>query len=177
MTKEMDVKKKGVEPFVISRSFDAPCERMWSAWTEREQLMQWFGPRGFTMPAAKLEFRPGGVFHYCLESAEGQEIWGKFTYREIVPAERISFVSSFSDEDGNVTRHPLSATWPLEMLSRITFTEQGGRTTVIVEWTPLNSTDAERKTFETGHAAMQQGWAGTFDQLADHLAKHEVEAA
>jgi uncharacterized protein YndB with AHSA1/START domain len=39
---------------VITRTFDAPRERMWKAWTEREQLMQWFGPRGFTMSTAKL---------------------------------------------------------------------------------------------------------------------------
>ena len=167
----MDVKERCIEPFVIYRTFDVPRRRMWSAWTEREELMQWFGPRGFTMPAAKLEFRPGGVFHYCLESADGQEMWGKFIYRGIVPMERISFVSSFSDEDGAVTRHPLSATWPLEMLSTITFAEQSRRTTVTVEWVPLNASEAERRTFETGHQAMQQGWAGTFDQLAEHLAK------
>ena len=60
--------------FVISRTFDAPRDLVWKAWTERERLMQWFGPKGFTMPIAKLDFRPGGMLHYCLRSADGKEM-------------------------------------------------------------------------------------------------------
>ena len=48
--------------FVITRVFNAPREKVWRAWTEREQLMQWFGPKGFTMPVAHMDFRPGGFF-------------------------------------------------------------------------------------------------------------------
>ena len=158
-------------PFVIARTFDVPRERVWRAWTERARLMQWFGPKGFKMPAAKIDFRPGGTFHYCMEAPNGDEMWGKFVYREITAPERIVFVNSFSDEDGGLTRHPLSREWPLEVLSTITFAEQDGRTTVTVRWVPLNATNAERKTFEAGRASMEQGWSGTMDQLADYLAR------
>ena len=158
-------------PFVIARTFDVPRESIWRAWTERARLMQWFGPKGFKMPAAKIDFRPGGTFHYCMESPSGEEMWGKFVYREIAAPERIVFVSSFSDEDGEVTRHPLSPDWPLEMLSTVTFAEKDGRTIVTVRWVPLNATDAERKAFEAGRSSMEQGWSGTMDQLADYLAR------
>ena len=47
-------------PFVISRVFDAPRERVWQAWTEVEQMRQWFSPKGFTRIAAKMDLRPGG---------------------------------------------------------------------------------------------------------------------
>jgi uncharacterized protein YndB with AHSA1/START domain len=176
MTTQLNSIQEGVEPFVISRNFDAPRDRMWNAWSRREQLMQWFGPKGFEMPAAKLDFRPGGVFHYCLEAPNGDEMWGKFAYIEIEPGKQIRLVSCFSDEDGNVTRHPLCATWPLEMLSTIIFAEKAGRTTVTIRWAPLNPTEAERETFEASHDGMKQGWSGTFDQLADYLAKAEGEA-
>jgi uncharacterized protein YndB with AHSA1/START domain len=169
-TKSNSVTESAVQEFVISRSFNVPRDRMWSAWTERERLMQWFGPKGFKMPAAKLDFRPGGMLHYCLESADGTEMWGKFVYREIVKPERLVFVNSFSDEDGNITRHPFSPTWPLEMLSTITFTEEKGRTTVTIYWVPLNPTESERKTFEGARDGMKQGWSGTFEQLAEYLA-------
>ena len=106
-----------------------------------------------------------------MEAPNGEEMWGKFVYREIAAPERIVLVNSFSDEDGGLTRHPLSPNWPLEMLSTITFAEQDGRTTVTVRWVPLNASDTERKTFEDGRASMQQGWSGTLDQLADYLAK------
>ena len=157
--------------FVISRAFDAPRDKVWKAWTDREQLMQWFGPKGFTMTTAKLDFRPGGTFHYCLRSSDGKEMWGKFVYREIVAPERIVLVNSFSDKDGNLTRHPASPTWPREMLTTTTFTEEKGKTTVTVRWIPLNPTDDERKTFEGARDGMRQGWTGTFDQLSDYLAK------
>src|SRR4029079_771124 len=127
--------------------------------------------KGFTMPVAKLDFRPGGTFHYCMQSADGHQMWGKFTYREIVAPERIVLVNSFSDEAGGITRHPMSATWPLEMLSTFTLAEENGRTTATVHWVPLNATEEEIKTFNAAHDGMKQGWAGTFDQLDAYLAK------
>ena len=166
-------KGQGAEspPFVISQVFDAPREQVWQAWTQRERLMQWFGPKGFTMSAATLELRPGGMFHYCLRAPDGQEMWGKFVYREIVAPERIVLVNSFSDAQGGLTRHPLSPAWPLEMLSTTTLAEEGGRTTLTVQWEPLNATEEERATFDAGHESMRMGWTGTFEQLADHLGR------
>lgn len=158
-------------PFIISRTFDAPRDRVWKAWTERERLMQWFGPKGFTMPSAKVDLRPGGIFHYCLRSPDGKEMWGKFIYREIVAPERIVLVNYFSDEAGGITRHPFSTTWPLKMLSTTTLTDEGGKTKLTLQWSALNPTDEERKTFDTSHEGMNQGWSGTFDQLAAYLAK------
>ncbi len=159
------------KPFVISRTFDAPRDRVWKAWTERERLMRWFSPKGFSMTSAKLDLRPGGMLHYCLRSPEGKEMWGKFVYRVIDAPERIVLVNSFSDEKGGITRHPFSATWPLEMLTTTTLVEHGGKTTVTIEWMPLNPREEERKTFDSAHEGMKQGWTGTFDQLADYLAK------
>ncbi len=158
-------------PFVISRVFDVPRDVMWRAWTERKRLMEWFGPKGFTMPAAKMDLRPGGSFHYCLCSPDGKEMWGKWSYREIVEPERIVLVHSFSDEAGGVTRHPFAPNWPLRTLSTFTLTDEGGGTRVTVEWLPLDPTDEERKTFDKGREGMKMGWTGTFDQLAAYLAK------
>ncbi|MCE9556437.1 MAG: SRPBCC domain-containing protein [Planctomycetes bacterium] len=158
-------------PFIITRTFDAPRELVWKAWTERDRLMEWFGPKGFTMSVGELDFRPGGTFHYCLKSAEGHAMWGKWVYREIVPPERIVLVSSFSDEQGGKTRHPMAADWPLETLSTTTFSEQNGKTTITIEWSPLNATDAERRMFDSAHAGMNQGWGGTFEQLEAYLGK------
>ena len=160
-----------VKPFVISRALGAPREKVWKAWTERDRLLQWFGPRGFKMTTAKLDLRPGGTFHYCLRTPDGKEMWGKFVYREISAPERIVLVNSFSDEKGGLTRHPMSPTWPLEMLSTTTLTEQNSKTKLTIEWSPLNPTEEERQTFDGAHDGMKQGWSGTMDQLAEYLAK------
>jgi len=173
MTKEKNnpTETKAIKPFVISRTFDVPRERIWKAWTERDELMQWFGPKGFKMINAKLDFRLGGIFHYSLQSPDGKEMWGKFVYREIAAPERIVLVHSFSNEAGGITQHPMAPTWPREMLSTFILEDQGGKTTAQIEWIPLNPTEEERKTFDSSHEGMKQGWSGTFDQLNEYLAK------
>ena len=163
--------KNLVQPFVITHTFDAPRELVWKAWTEREHLMKWFGPEGFKMPAAKLDFRPGGIFHYCLCAPDGKEMWGKFVFREIIAPEKIVLVNSFSDEDGGLTRHPFSPAWPLEMLTTTTFAGHEGKTVLTIEWVPLDATAEERQAFDGARDGMTQGWTGTFRQLAAYLAK------
>jgi uncharacterized protein YndB with AHSA1/START domain len=154
---------------VVSRTFDAPRDLVWKAFTDPEHMKHWWGPKGFTVRASNMDFRPGGSYHYCLRSPDGNDMWGKFVYREIVAPERIVLITSFSDEKGGLTRHPMSPTWPAEMLSTFTFTEQQGRTTLTIRWSPYNATEAERKTFEDGRKGMQQGWTGTFEQLEAYL--------
>jgi len=160
-----------VEDFVISRAFDAPRELVWKAFTDPEHMKNWWGPKGFTMRFSRMDFRPGGSYHYCMRSPDGHDMWGKFVYREIVAPERIVFINSFSDENGGVTRHPMAPTWPLEMLSTFTFAEQNGKTTLTIRWSPINATEEELKTFDAGRTGMNQGWSGTFEQLENYLAK------
>ncbi|HYA36838.1 MAG TPA: SRPBCC domain-containing protein [Candidatus Methylomirabilis sp.] len=165
------VKEAHAKEFVISRSFDVPRELMFQLWTDPEHMQHWWGPKGVAVVYSKMDLRPGGFYHYCMRSPDGHDMWGKFFYREVVNPERLVFVNSFSDKNGNVTRHPMHLAWPLEMLSTIIFTEQAGKTTVTVRWLPLNATAEEIKTFEAGFESMQKGWTGTLDQLAEHLAK------
>jgi len=159
--------------FTVTRQFDAPRELVFKAWTECEHLMQWWGPKGFTMRVCRVDLRPGGEFHYCLRSPDGHDMWGKFVFREIVAPERLVYVVSFSDEKGGVTRHPMARTWPLEMLNTVTLSEQSGRTTITLAATSINATEEERKTFRDGFDSMRQGWGGTMDQLTAYLAKKE----
>jgi len=162
--------RQGERDFVISRVFDAPRDLVWKAWTDPSR-MEWWGPKGVTIHHAKLDFRPGGIFHYAMRSPEGRDMWGRWVILEIVPPERLLFVNSFSDEAGGITRHPMSATWPLELLSTITFAQQDGKTLLTVRELPVNATDVERKTFDEGHESMRGGWSGSLDRLAEHLAK------
>jgi uncharacterized protein YndB with AHSA1/START domain len=160
----------GSRAFVISRSFDASRELLWKALTEPERMAQWWGPKGFPVIAAKMDFRPGGRYLYGLKTPGGGAMWGRFVYRGIDAPSRIVLVNSFSDETGGVARHPMSASWPLEMLSLFELENEGNRTTLTIRWLPINSTEEERATFAGAMDSITQGWSGTFDQLADYLA-------
>ncbi len=156
--------------FVIERVFNAPRDLVWKVFTERDHLMNWWGPKGFKMLAGNLDLKPGGTFHYGMQAPDGSEMWGKWVFREIVKPERLVFVSSFSDKDGGLTRHPMAPTWPIEMLGTATFIDQGGKTLLVNRVVALNASDEERRTFEGGFASMTQGYGGTWDQLAAYLA-------
>ena len=163
----------GANPdFVISRVFDAPRDLVWKAFTEPERMKEWWGPKGFTVIASKMDLRPGGTYHYGMKAPDGSAMWGKFVYREVVAPERMVFINSFSDEAGGIARHPMAPSWPLEMLSVFTFEEVlGGKTKFTIRWSPHNATDEEQKTFDSSHDSMRQGWGGTMEQLTAYLAQ------
>ena len=156
--------------FVISHTFDAPRDLVFRAWTETEHLVHWWGPKGMTVTDLTNDLRPGGMMHYAMRMPGGGVMWGRWIYREIVPPEKLSFVTSFSDPQGGVTRAPFFAGgWPLEVLSTVTFEEHEGRTTVTMRAVPINAPAGEHQTFERNFESMNMGWSGTLDQLEAHL--------
>ena len=157
--------------FVVTRVFDAPRDLVFQAWSDPEALARWWGPKGMALQVEHLDFRPGGLFHYAMQTPTGHTMWGKFVYREIAAPERIVFVNSFADEAGGTIRAPFSATWPLEVLNTLTLTEENGKTTLVLRGGPINATPEEQKTFEGNFKSMEQGFSGTMDQLAEYLAK------
>ena len=156
--------------FVISRTFDASPTTLWAALTEPARMEKWLSPKGSSSRVVAQDFRPGGIYHYCMSTPDGHEMWGKMVYREIRAPHRLEYINAFSDSEGGTTRHPMSATWPLEMLSVFSLTEETpGRTTLTLTWTPFHASDEEVQTFEAAHAGMTQGWTGTLDNLTEYL--------
>lgn len=156
--------------FSISRSFKAPRAQIWQAWTSRESLSRWWGPKGWDLHVAQFDFRVGGVFHYSMAQG-GQTMWGRFVYREIAAPERLAFISSFSNEAGDVTRAPFSTNWPLEVLNVLTLSEIADGTRVNLRAGPINATADELEFFEGMRDSMRQGFTGTFDNLDALLAR------
>lgn len=155
--------------FTIHREFPAPRPVVWKAWTDPDQIRKWWGSAGCTILQCRLDLRPGGVQHYSLRTAEGQNMWGKCLYRDILPPEHLSFILSFANPDGGITPHPLLPTWPLEMLTLVDLAESGNSTALTVSWIPENAGPAEWSTFDSNRDAMQAGWTGTLDRLTAFL--------
>ncbi|MHA6630561.1 SRPBCC domain-containing protein [Pseudonocardia sichuanensis] len=86
----------------VTRLLEAPVEQAWKAWTEPEYVMRWWGPTGFTSPLAELDVREGGTSLVCMRApAEygGQDMYNTWTYRTVVPHERLEFALGFTDAD------------------------------------------------------------------------------
>src|SRR5271168_4974764 len=121
--------------FTIMRVYDAPREMVWKAFTEPQHMKEWWGPKGSTIVASKMDFRVGGTYLGAMRAGDGPVMWAKFVYRDIAAPERLVWVHSFSDEAGGLTRHPLSPTWPLELLTTVVFEEQpNGKTRLTLRW-------------------------------------------
>ena len=157
--------------FIITRTFDAPRELVFNLWSDPNHLRRWWGPKGCTIGFCNMDLRPGGQLLYSLRKADGSEMWGKFVYREILPPERIVFVSSFSDPQGSIVRPSFNPQWPLEVLNTLTLSEQFGLTRLTLLGVPLNATAEEWDVFEGMLMSLHQGFTGTFDQLEEYLAK------
>ncbi len=161
--------KEKTKEFTITRVFNAPLSLVWQVHTDATHLAKWWGPKGFKMLKCKLDLRPGGMFHYGMESPDGQAMWGKFVYREVNPQTKLVFVVSFSDENGGYTRHPLAPIWPLETLNTMMLTENNGKTTLVLSGHPINASEEECNMFYSAFDGMNQGFKGTYDQLEEYL--------
>ena len=161
----------GGPEFVVERVLDAPRDLVFRAWTEPEHLRRWWGPKGWEVTSVRIDASPGGTFLYSLRAADGNVMWGKWVFREVVRPERLVFVSSFSDPDATIAPVPFDADFPLEVHSTVKFEDEGNRTKVTLRQIPLNATDAQRATFQAFFRSMQHGWGGTFEVLAEYLAR------
>lgn len=94
-----------VNELKVVRVFDAPVERVWAAWSKPELVKQWWGPKDFTAPTIRIDFREGGKYLYAMhgpvDSEYDVDMWNTGVYREIVPNVRIVYTNSFSDAEGN----------------------------------------------------------------------------
>ncbi|MFN3347698.1 SRPBCC domain-containing protein [Pseudorhodoplanes sp.] len=161
------------QDFVVTRIVKAPRARVWEAYSQADQLARWWGPKGATIRVLKLDFRPGGLFHYAMEFQPGHPIYGRFIYGLIDEPHRLEYISGFSDENGGLTRAPfpqLEGRFPLEIHNAVTVEEKNGATLVTGRSTPINATRAEIETFVGMFDSMRGGFDGTFDKLDTLLA-------
>jgi uncharacterized protein YndB with AHSA1/START domain len=114
----------GEQELVVERQFTAPRTLMFQVFTQPEHLKRWWAPQPFTIPACTIDLRPGGIWHYCMRSPEGQDHWARSVYSEIVPPEKLVYTSTFADEYAN----PIAGL--PEHLTTVTFTEEVGKTQV-----------------------------------------------
>ncbi len=138
---------------VISRWLDAPRELVWRAWTERDRLMQWYCPSGFTVLFVENDLRVGGAWRSAMRGPDGSEYIHHGEYRRIDRPSRLVFTHSWEKND----LEP-----PADTVATVTLTEKDGRTRMVFEQVGF-------ATFQSGESH-RGGWSGAFENLADCLA-------
>jgi uncharacterized protein YndB with AHSA1/START domain len=147
------------DAIVIERIFDAPVELIWQMWTQPEHFKNWYGPKGASVPVAKMDVRVGGKHLFCMEIQTpngSMKMWSTGEYTEVIPNKRLVYTDSPSDENGNVVSH--------------------GSHPAMTEVSVILEDLGERTKMTMTHAGLpenQQGaneaWKQSFAKMADHI--------
>ena len=148
----------------VERSFDAPLDLVWSAWTEAELLDQWWAPKPFNAETKSMDFSEGGRWLYAMVSPEGQKHWALKNFSKITPRKNFTYQSIFCDENGKVNPGTTSSTWIN------TFVESKGITLVTndIRCETLAHLEAQIK------MGFKEGYTANLNQL-EELLKHLVK--
>ncbi len=139
----------------ITRTFAAPPALVYRLWAEREHMIRWWGPKDFTCTALEMDFRPGGRWRACIESAQYGRSWMGGAYREIEKERRLVF--TFAWEDGRDQPG-------VETLVTVTFAPAGEGTLQTFHQQPFLHRE--------GRDSHVLGWNSAFDCEEEYLAQH-----
>ena len=164
---KMNSRVENDKVLVLERVFDAPRELVFDMFSECEHLKHWWGPKGWELPVCKIDFRPGGEWHYCMKCVDesqgdfyGMESWGKQVYHEIDRPETLSYTDYFSDAEGNENSELPSTDGTIE------FIDLGDGRTKLVSRSEYVSPEALKSVMDMG---MLQGITETWDRLDERL--------
>jgi len=143
---------------IITRIFDAPPELVWRAWTDPEQITQWWGPNGFTTTTYHMDVRVGGEWRFDFHGPDGRLYPNRIVYDDIEAPNRI--VYSHREVEG-------ADYDPVTFQSFVTFERRGEQTNLTMRMVFPTSDERDRVVREFGAV---DGGIQTVNRLATHLA-------
>ncbi|MBL6929656.1 MAG: SRPBCC domain-containing protein [Rhodospirillales bacterium] len=99
MTSAATIEALAVPNLTISRTFAADRTRVFKAFTDPDVLKEWFGPEGFSVPSATVDFRVGGKYRITMRSPEETDHTVIGVYREIDEPSRLVFTWAWETGD------------------------------------------------------------------------------
>lgn len=139
----------------LVRVYDAPVQVVWDAWTDPEQVAQWWGPRGFTLTTHSKDLRAGGHWSYTMHGPDGTDYPNKTSYLQVDPCAKLVYDHGANDER------------PALFRVTVVFSETHGKTTMRMTMTLPTPEAAD----ETRAFIKKAGGDGTWDRLAEYLEK------
>jgi uncharacterized protein YndB with AHSA1/START domain len=155
MAKLQVVAEPGTQEIILTRTFDAPRERVFTAMTDPEAIRQWWGLRHSETIVDTMEARSGGSWRFVQRDADGNEYGFHGVYHDIASPERIVQTFEFEGMPGHVS------------LETMTLEERDGKTTATAR-SVFQTVDDRDGMLKSG---MEQGAAESYDRLAELLAK------
>ncbi|HEY0588781.1 MAG TPA: SRPBCC family protein [Pseudoduganella sp.] len=139
----------------IVRTYDAPVQAVWDAWTDPAQAAQWWGPRGFTLTTHSKDLRVGGTWRYTMHGPDGTDWPNKTTYHVVEPLQKLVYDHGATDD-----------TPPLFRVT-VLFDEVDGKTRMDMTMALADAEAAAQTRQFIRHASGDSTW----DRLAEYLGK------
>lgn len=117
MTEQHKAASTAAREIVMTRTFDAPRELVFKAWTDPKHVDQWWGPNGFRNETFEMAVQPGGRWRYVMHGPDGRDYDNRIVYHEVVAPERLVYTHGH-DMDND----------PEAFEVTVTFTVQGEQT-------------------------------------------------
>ncbi|MGB5386048.1 MAG: SRPBCC domain-containing protein [Eudoraea sp.] len=136
----------------IKRTFNAPIQLVWDAWTRAEQIALWWGPKGMQTKVVKHDFKVGGIWKYVMTMPDGNDFVTEGVYSEIVELVKIISSADFKPMTEGVEIQALFEA--KEDKTNFTFK--------VVHPTAEYCKQQEKMGF-------YNGWGSTFDRLNEYL--------
>lgn len=143
----------------VERSFNAPLDPVWAAWTEADVLCKWWAPRPYACVIKSLDFREGGRWLYYMQGPQCDRHWCYFDYATIRPKSYFSGSDAFCDEHGVANTIKPKVTWEAH------FNASDGRTVVRVLLHFASAQDLE----QIVAMGFKEGFTMGLDQLDELL--------
>lgn len=147
---------------IIERTFDAPRQRIWDAYTNADQFVKWWGPKGWETTVKEFDFRSDGNNHYCMKCVDknqgewyDQEAWGTMQFEQIDAPNSFIYKDYFSDADGTLNQSMPVMTITME------FIEEDGKTRLITR----GVVDTKEQLEQLINMDMIEGITSTLDKL------------
>jgi uncharacterized protein YndB with AHSA1/START domain len=133
----------------ITRTFDAPAEDVFEAWTNPAHFGRWFGTESLAVVDVKMDLRVGGEWSARMILEDGNEIGWHGSYLEVAAPYRL--VLSLSDRPGDQFERVTVDLKEVDDGTQMTFTQSGGHM-------PPEE-----------YARAEEGWRAFFDDLSKGL--------
>lgn len=151
----------------IERTFNAPKEKLWRAYADKDTFESWWGPEGWETTVKEFNFTPGGTVHYgmkCVDENQGewfgQESWGLMRLETIDEPNSFTAKDYFSDPDGTQ-----NAEMPGQKFS-VEFIEEDGKTRLVTR----SVTETAEQLEELIKMGMVEGFSSQLNKLEKLLA-------
>lgn len=155
MNKLNIIAEPGKQEVIITRTFDAPRDLVFKAFTDPELVSKWWGPRSVTTIVDKLEVKPGGVWRYVHREPDGSEYAFHGVYHEVTQSERLVYTFEYEGMPGHV------------LLETVTFEEYDGKTKLIDQSVFQSVADRDGMV----QSGMESGAGESMDRLAELVEK------